>query len=118
MSCPLAAPAMATITILLVDDQKFVGMALGRLLATEPDLALHCCTDATTAVAEANRIGPALILQDLLLPDIDGLTLVSMYRANPATRTTPIVVLSGNDDAATRARAIEAGANDYLVKLP
>jgi DNA-binding response OmpR family regulator len=109
---------MQTITILLVDDQKFVGLALGRLLSAEPDLVLHCCTEATAAVAEANRIAPSLILQDLILPAIDGLTLVSMYRANPATRATPIVVLSGNDDAATRARAIEAGANDYLVKLP
>ena len=109
---------MTKITILLVDDQPFIGMALRRLLATETDLELHCCTDANAAVGEASRLAPSLILQDLVLPDIDGLTLVGMFRANAATRTTPIVVLSGNDDADTRAGAMAAGANDYLVKLP
>jgi CheY-like chemotaxis protein len=109
---------MTKISILLVDDQPFVGMALGRLLASESDLELHCCTDANAAVAEANRLAPALILQDLVMPHIDGLTLVQLFRANPATAATPVVVLSGNDDAETRARARAAGATDYLVKLP
>lgn len=107
-----------SISILLVDDQPFVGMALRHLLASETDMALHCCHDATAAIAEANRVRPTLILQDLLLPDIDGLTLVGMFRANEATRDTPIVVLSANEDAETRSRAAEAGANDYLVKVP
>lgn len=106
------------ISVLLVDDQAFVGMALGRLLATEGDIALHCCHAPLEAIAEANRIGPSLILQDLQMPDIDGLTLVRMLRENAATATTPIVVLSGDDDEATRARAIAAGADGYLVKLP
>ena len=52
------------------------------------------------------------------MPDIDGLTLVGLYRTNPQTATTPIIVLSGNDDAASRANALAAGADDYLVKLP
>jgi DNA-binding response OmpR family regulator len=107
-----------TISILLVDDQQFVGLALRRLLSTEKDMELHCCHDATAAIADANRLAPTIILQDLLLPGIDGLTIVGMLRANPATSATPIIVLSGNDDADTRRRAHEVGANDYLVKLP
>ena len=109
---------MTTISILLVDDQPFVGLALRRLLATETDMALHCCHDATAALDEANRIQPTLILQDLVLPGVDGLTLVDRFRRNPATSATPIIVLSGDDDAETRERALAAGANDYLVKLP
>jgi DNA-binding response OmpR family regulator len=106
------------ISVLLVDDQKFVGAALAHLLTGEQDIELHHCVNAVDAIAQANQIGPTLILQDLVLPDIDGLTLVKMYRANPATAGTPIIVLSGNDDAETRSRAMAAGANDYLVKLP
>lgn len=106
------------IAILLVDDQPFVGMAVGRLLATERDITLHCCHKAVDAVSHANELAPSVILQDLLMPDIDGLTLVGHFRRNPATASTPIIVLSGNDDAPTRARAAESGANDYLVKLP
>src|ERR1700719_2397776 len=94
------------ISVLLVDDQRFVGVAIGRLLASEPDIELHCCVNAVEAVACANQIGPTIILQDLVLPDIDGLTLVRMFRANPSTAGTPIVVLSGNDDPESRRRAI------------
>jgi DNA-binding response OmpR family regulator len=106
------------LSVLLVADQRFVGAAVDRLLASEQDIELHCCFNALEAVARANEIGPTLILQDLVLPDIDGLTLVTMFRANPTTAGTPIIVLSGNDDSETRSRAIAAGANDYLVKLP
>jgi HPt (histidine-containing phosphotransfer) domain-containing protein len=66
----------------------------------------------------ANRVHPSVILQDLLMPDIDGFTLVHQFRANPATASVPVIVLSGNDDAPTRARALGEGAADYLVKLP
>ena len=106
------------IAVLLVDDQKFIGMAVARLLAGEPDIRLHCCYAATEAIAQANEQRPAVIFQDLQMPDIDGLTLVGLYRTNPQTATTPIIVLSGNDDAASRAKALVAGADDYLVKLP
>jgi DNA-binding response OmpR family regulator len=109
---------MPQISVLLVDDQRLVGAALERLLTGEQDIELHCCYTAVDAVARANEIGPTIILQDLVLPDIDGLTMVKMFRANPSTAGTPIIVLSGNDDAESRSRAIAGGANDYLVKLP
>jgi DNA-binding response OmpR family regulator len=109
---------MKPIVVLLVDDQRFVGAALGRLLATEQDIELHCCYKAVEAIAEANKVAPRLILQDLVMPDIDGLTLLGMFRRNQITAETPVIVLSGNDDAESRTRALAAGANDYLLKLP
>ena len=106
------------IVVLLVDDQRFVGMAVGLLLGSEADIQLHCCHAAADAIATANRVSPTVILQDLVMPEIDGATLVGHFRSNPATAATPIVMLSGNNDDATRARAAAAGADDYLVKLP
>ena len=111
-------PERRSIVVLLVDDQRFVGMAVGHLLAPDKDIELHCCYAAADAVEQANRLMPDVILQDLVMPDIDGATVVGLFRSNPATAGTPIIVLSGNDDAATRSRAMAAGANDYLVKLP
>ena len=111
-------PARAHAPILLIDDQRFVGMALARLLDGVPGLELHCCERGSEAEAAADRIRPALILQDLVMPDVDGLALVQAFRTRPSTAGTPVVVLSGNDDAGTRARALAAGAADYLVKLP
>jgi len=112
------AGAARRLVVLLVDDQSFVGAAIGQLIATERDLVLHSCLDARDAIALANQLEPAVILQDLVMPEIDGLTLVRRYRENPATANTPVIVLSGNDDPDTRTRALAQGANDYLVKLP
>jgi CheY-like chemotaxis protein/HPt (histidine-containing phosphotransfer) domain-containing protein len=108
----------APITVLLVDDQRFIGLAVERLLAAEPDITLHACDTAQDAISRANAIKPSIILQDLVMPGISGLQLVALFRQNPSTARTPIVVLSGNEDAESRARALAAGANDYLLKLP
>src|SRR5205823_1680353 len=104
--------------VLLVDDQAMVFEAVRRALANQPDIDFHYCPDAREALALANQIKPTVILQDLVMPGIDGLTLVSQYRANPTTRDTPIIVLSTNENPQVKGQAFALGANDYLVKLP
>src|SRR5579862_4291427 len=104
--------------VLLVDDQAMVALAVRRLLSDLPDIDLHYCSDPMDAVAEANKIKPSVILQDLVMPSIDGLELVQRFRANSATAETPIIVLSSEEDSEIKSRAFAAGANDYLVKLP
>lgn len=104
--------------VLLVDDQAMVGEAVRRALATERDIDFHYCARPEDAVAVAQRTKPTVILQDLVMPGIDGLTLVRHYRANPATRDIPIIVLSTKEEPTMKSAAFAAGANDYLVKLP
>ena len=104
--------------VLLVDDQAMVAQAVSRLLADLPDIDLHYCSDPIEAIKEANRIKPTVILQDLVMPSIDGLDLVRLFRANPGTAETPIIVLSSEDDSQVKSQAFAVGANDYLVKLP
>ena len=106
------------VMVLLVDDQAMVGEAIRRYLANQPQLDFHYCPAPEDAVQVANRIQPTVILQDLVMPSMDGLTLVRHYRANAGTRDTPIIVLSSREDPATKSEAFSAGANDYLVKLP
>jgi CheY-like chemotaxis protein len=100
------------------DAGRELDMAVERLLAGEKDIKLHFCAAASEALARARAISPVVILQDLEMPEIDGLTLVGSYRRDGHISATPIVVLSGNDDGESRTRALAAGANDYLVKLP
>src|SRR5579863_8400590 len=104
--------------VLLVDDQAIVAQALRRMLKDLPDIDLHYCADPIDAIIEANRIRPTVILQDLVMPSIDGLDLVQLFRANPGTAETPIIVLSSEEDSEIKSRAFALGANDYLVKLP
>ena len=106
------------IIVLLVDDQMMIGEAVRRMLASETDIEFHSCKDATQALETALRIRPTVILQDLVMPDIDGLTLVKNYREEPATREVPLIVLSTKEEPAVKAEAFALGANDYVVKLP
>lgn len=111
-------PATVTAMVLLVDDQPFVGEAVRRLLADDPEIAFHYCPDPRAAIEMANVVSPTVILQDLVMPGVDGLELLARFRANPSTVETPIIVLSTKEDASVKRDAFASGASDYLVKLP
>ena len=104
--------------VLLVDDQAIVAEAVRRALASEREIDFHYCAHPDQAVRTAEEVRPTVILQDLVMPGTDGLTLVRAYRANEATRDVPIIVLSTKEEPAIKSAAFASGANDYLVKLP
>ncbi|HMJ11863.1 MAG TPA: response regulator, partial [Polyangiaceae bacterium] len=112
------AASSRSCTVLLVDDQAIVAEAIRRMLQDQPDMKLVTCSDATSALPKAREIRPTVILQDLVMPDVDGFTLVRFFRADPQTSAIPIIVLSSKDDARDKSRAFEVGASDYLVKIP
>jgi sigma-B regulation protein RsbU (phosphoserine phosphatase) len=106
------------IIVLLVDDQAMIGEAVRRMLAAQEDIQFHFCQYPHQALARAAQLQPTVILQDLVMPDIDGLDLVPQYRQQESTRDTPLIVLSAREEPVTKAEAFARGANDYLVKLP
>ncbi|SFI38497.1 SpoIIE family protein phosphatase [Planctomicrobium piriforme] len=125
MSHSVATPAQTpspgsspAICVLLVDDQPIIGETVRRLLLDESDIEFHFCSDPAQAIPLAREVRPTVILQDLVMPDVDGLLLLKFYRANPATAETPVIVLSSKEEPETKAAAFASGASDYLVKLP
>lgn len=106
------------ITVLLVDDQPIVAEAVQQMLENEADIKLHYCDDPTKALQVAFEIKPTVILQDLVMPNVDGLTMVKFFRANPATKNVPMIVLSSREEPDIKSQAFALGANDYIVKLP
>lgn len=104
--------------VLLVDDQLIIAEAVRRILAAERGISFHFCQRGAEALAAAARVRPTVILQDLMMPDCDGLDLVRAYRSQEATAQTPLIVLSSKEEAVTKAEAFARGASDYLVKLP
>jgi len=111
-------PEAYTMMVMLVDDQAIVAEAVRRFLANLSDIDFHYCADPAHAVELAIQLKPTVILQDLIMPGVDGLDLLTQYRANPVTRDIPVIVLSMKEEARVKARAFELGASDYLVKLP
>jgi sigma-B regulation protein RsbU (phosphoserine phosphatase) len=106
------------IKVLLIDDQPIVADAVRRMLEPEGDIVFHYCQDPSEAIQAASEIQPTVILQDLIMPDIDGLTLAKFIRGHKVLKDVPLIVLSSKEEPLTKAEAFAVGANDYLVKLP
>jgi two-component system chemotaxis family response regulator WspR len=104
--------------VLLVDDQAFVAEFIRRQLVSEHDINFHYCVNPAEAISTAEKIGPTVVLLDLVMPDIDGLTLCRQFRNHPVVRDLPIVMLSSTEEPEVKAQGFAAGANDYLVKPP
>lgn len=111
-------PEISKCIVLLVDDQPIIAEGIRRMLADNDDIVFHYCEDPSKAIQMASDIEATVILQDLVMPDIDGMTLVRFFRANMETRNIPIIVLSSKEDPQVKSDAFSNGANDYLVKLP
>ncbi len=107
------------ITVLLIDDQSIISEAIHRMLKPEADIVYHYCNDPTKAIKIAKECQPTVILQDLVMPQMEGLLLVKFLRSKDCpTAHIPLIVLSSKEDPNIKAKAFELGANDYLVKLP
>ena len=116
-----AHPIVATevrAVVLLVDDQAASVKAIRRMLEGCRDIEFHFCSDASQAEEIAMEVLPTVILQELKMPGIDGLTLVKRYRVNSALREVPVMMLSDLVAPEIKANAFLSGANDYVVKLP
>ena len=106
------------IRILLVDDQPIIAEGIRRMIINETDMQLTYIQDPSLAIETAAELNATIILQDLVMPDADGMTLLRFYKANTQTSDIPVIVLSSKEEATTKSEAFNCGASDYLVKLP
>ncbi|MEV5506245.1 response regulator transcription factor [Streptomyces orinoci] len=99
--------------ILIVDDEPAVREALRRSLAFE-GYATVLAVDGLDALEKAAAHQVDLIVLDVLMPRMDGLTAARRLRSSGAT--TPILMLTARDTVGDRVTGLDAGADDYLVK--
>ncbi len=102
-------------TILVVEDNAITRKMVRVALATEGYTVLEA-PDGQTALELAAKAAPDLILQDLLLPDVDGFDLVGKLRALPAAADVPILAFSGFLSRPEVTRALAVGFTDFLMK--
>lgn len=101
--------------ILIIDDEPdFVELLQFRL--ERADLVIEAAPDGLSAMNLARSFAPDVILLDVLLPDLDGLTLCTILRNELETREIPIFVMSGVDTVVTRLSALAAGATEFFGK--
>src|SRR3984893_6997100 len=101
--------------VLIVDDEPGISTLLERLL-TNKGYAVGIATDAPTALAAIVRNPPDVILLDVVMPGMDGFTLCKRLKGDPATRLTPVILITGLADQDTKIKGLAAGADDFLTK--
>ncbi|GGY96151.1 response regulator transcription factor [Streptomyces poonensis] len=99
--------------ILIVDDEPAVREALQRSLAFE-GYDTEVAVDGADALEKATAYRPDLVVLDIQMPRMDGLTTARRMRG--AGATTPILMLTARDTVGDRVTGLDAGADDYLVK--
>ncbi|WP_338897467.1 response regulator transcription factor [Streptomyces sp. TG1A-60] len=99
--------------ILIVDDEPAVRDALKRSLAFE-GYGTEVAVDGADALEKATAYKPDLVILDIQMPRMDGLTAARRFRG--AGETTPILMLTARDTVGDRVTGLDAGADDYLVK--
>jgi DNA-binding response OmpR family regulator len=101
--------------VLLIDDEPRVSRALAFALA-DRDVELHSVTNADDLDALASPQAPDVVLLDIALVGNDGLEVCRRLRSDPRFRNVPLLLLSGQTDAATKRAGLEAGADDFVAK--
>jgi two-component system, OmpR family, alkaline phosphatase synthesis response regulator PhoP len=106
---------MSTLVFLVEDDVDIAGL-VGRHLERSPEVKVLCFGRGDEFLAACETRLPDLVILDLNLPDVDGLTLCRELRAWDATRTVPILMLTARVGEGDRVTGLDLGADDYLTK--
>ena len=101
--------------VLLVEDFEDSRFSLSKLLQIEGYEVMEA-GDGAQAIDLARKNRPDLILMDLTLPILDGISATREIRQDQAMEGVPIIALSGHDLTDVQAKAIDAGCTDYITK--
>ena len=112
----ISEPSLHRMKILVIDDDRLSVTLLEQLLQRHGYSRVMGITNSRTALETCATFDPDLILLDLIMPEVDGLTVLEALRSDVSERFLPIVVLTADTTEETKGRALEAGATDFLVK--
>ena len=114
MTATHATPAPSD--ILVAEDDPIVAKLLNHTLSRRGFTVHHAADGQEAARLVEAMLPPRLALLDLMLPYINGFELITQIRSLPAWSEVPIIVLTSLSQEGSVVRALDAGANDYIVK--
>jgi DNA-binding response OmpR family regulator len=101
--------------ILVVDDEASI-VELARLYLEREGFRVESAADGAAALESIARRPPALLVLDLMLPEVDGWEVCRRIRSGKAAPGLPIIMLTARDDDVDKIVGLELGADDYLTK--
>lgn len=109
------AECRATETVLVADDSPSVAQFLTSYLDARGYRVLRAA-NGTTALEVAARDRPDVVLLDVMMPDMDGLSVCRQLKADPTLHSIPVILVTARSDEDDVVRGLDAGADDYVVK--
>ena len=101
--------------VLIIDDSATVVAALRKML-TQAHLEVHSAEDGSIGLETAFRHRPQLIFLDIVMPGINGFNVLRTLRRDERTRSTPVIMMSGNEQATEEFYVQRIGADGFLKK--
>ncbi|MSR31072.1 MAG: response regulator [Gemmataceae bacterium] len=108
-------PATSPIRILIADDNP-QGTELLEAYLAETDFQVKTAADGEQTLDLISRWKPDILLLDIMMPRMSGFEVCKRLRANPETRSLPIIMVTALDQHADVERAVEAGTDDFISK--
>lgn len=102
--------------ILIVDDEKDISNLIEMTLKSNGFQNTVKVYNGNDALEEIKTSQPDLILLDLMLPEIDGLTICRSVKSNPVTAHIPVIMITAKNEESDIVMGLELGANDYITK--
>jgi DNA-binding response OmpR family regulator len=101
--------------ILLVDDDEIL-IDLLRFRLEDAGHYASVAADGEAALSRLRKVKPALMILDSMMPVMAGIEVLTAMRADPSTRSIPVIMLTARKSEADVVSALRAGADDYLTK--
>jgi CheY-like chemotaxis protein len=103
------------VDIVLIDDND-MHLETTSLLLEKNGFSVKCISDSTKAISFLTDVKPSLVILDIMMPGLDGFTLLKSIKENALLKDTPVVILSGKPFIPEQRKALALGAEMYLTK--
>lgn len=107
---------MSKLSVLVVEDDDHISQVLKFMLERQGYQVVHLADGRAACGHVDTETAPDLVLLDVMLPYVDGFEIVQRMRANPAWAAVPVLMLTAKNTERDTVRALDAGANDFVVK--
>ncbi len=101
--------------VIIIDDQ-LLNLKLAATILNRKGYDTKCISESTHALEAITAYSPDLILLDIMMPDLDGITLCKQLKADPATHDIPIIFITAKTGSESLVSSFEAGAVDFVTK--
>ena len=103
-------------TVLVVEDDVHIAHVLSFMLERQGYVVTHAADGRVAVEHVVSQPPPDLVLLDVMLPFVDGFEIIGLIRAQPAWAEVPVLMLTAKNTERDTVRALDAGANDFIIK--